>query len=678
MNGAWRCLVALLVAGLAAAPAGAGWTIFLPRPVDNGAELDLYFSEESEELDRGRASAAWSDDFGRQKLTLFSNGYVYHPRFLVYLLSVGGGFRQEEYASTSFGSSIEGDIDDTSLEYDAQLYLLPEHPYSFHLWASRFEPLLRERSTVLHDRVDSHRGLEATYRRKPYLARARVYDRTVERDLSRTDQQGLALSAEYFRELSGGRSISLAGAFDPSRFEVSTGLEGETSEAWVDSWVSLERFSLRSLLRRDDHRQEGRVAGSFDNEELNWEERLVVPLPWSLELEANYRYRDDETVTRAATPGAPEIDLSSTRNEAEVSLLHRLYDSLESRYRYQVNDTASSFGEVDNVLHAFDVDYRKAIPRGRLFLGMDLSRVDSGSDGGVAVGNEAHPDVAVPGRFTLDARNVDVRGISVFLESPRPPFEIIRLVEGIHYEVSQVGDTVEIFVVTLPPEFALNEVFDFRVSYLTTGRYELRSDMRRYDLSFDLLDGLITPYASWSEVDSEVLAGSFPGDALDSTTQTVGTSIQYGGFRLRTELQEVDWDVAPYESWLGELHYGGNLGRTTTLSASVSRHKRSYPEGRSRLDTERYREVFDTAAASLQQRLFDDTLVFSVGYSYSQMHSLIDSESYSFTSSLSWRIGLLDVTAGASRSTSETVARTTLRTGRDHDLYYVRLRRTLF
>lgn len=79
--------------------------------------------------------------------------------------------------------------------------------------------------------------------------------------------------------------------------------------------------------------------------------------------------------------------------------------------------------------------------------------------------NESHPAVPVPGSFTLGQPNADAGSITVFVQSPLPPFELIQLSESIHYTVVSVVDTFEIHVFTLPPQFVVPGVYDFLVSY---------------------------------------------------------------------------------------------------------------------------------------------------------------------------------------------------------------------
>lgn len=79
--------------------------------------------------------------------------------------------------------------------------------------------------------------------------------------------------------------------------------------------------------------------------------------------------------------------------------------------------------------------------------------------------NESHPAIQVPGSFTLDQEDAEPGSIMVFLESPLPPFQLIELIENVHYLVIPVGDSFEIRIFNLPPEFVVPETYNLWVSY---------------------------------------------------------------------------------------------------------------------------------------------------------------------------------------------------------------------
>jgi hypothetical protein len=286
--------------------------------------------------------------------------------------------------------------------------------------------------------------------------------------------------------------------------------------------------------------------------------------------------------------------------------------------------------------------------------------------------------VSVPGRIRLAGGNVDLGSLVVLVRSPIAPFELVRLTEGAHYLLAPVGNAVEVVVFALPPQLAVPGTYDLQVSYLTAGRFELRSDTRGYRLSVALFRDRLTPYVQHDELRSEVLAGTFPGTALDATTDVLGITLAHAPLRLRLEHQDVRWDVGPYEAWLGELQLASPVGVGTVLSASVSYLERDYARGRLGTSLVSEREVIENAAGNLQQRFAAGRMVLSLGGSYSRLRGVVANEAYSLTSSLGWRIGKLDLAAGASLSRAETPGRGPDASRRDTESFHLRVRRTLY
>ena len=87
----------MLVAGIGVASGVlvADASDFLPRPTRNGAYLDLFASHERDENAGGVRSFGWNDTFFKEKLTLYSSGFFYHPRFLQYQASIATALKQE-------------------------------------------------------------------------------------------------------------------------------------------------------------------------------------------------------------------------------------------------------------------------------------------------------------------------------------------------------------------------------------------------------------------------------------------------------------------------------------------------------------------------------------------------------------------------------------------------------
>ena len=670
--------VGLLAAFLQPRPVHAGWTDFLPRTLDNGAYLEVQGLLEEEENRNAERSFRWSDTFVKEKLTLFSNGYVYHPRFLLYRAAVTGVLSQERY-DTSLVPSKEWRPDD-GFEYDFNLHLLPEHPYNLNLFARRYEPLFSERFAGRENSVATSQGADFRYRRKPYFLHARYSDDDLTNGELSSNVRRLGLNGEYFKQFEDGDHLSVTAAYNPSRFARSTGLDGTSREALAGNLLAFGRYRLDSrlsstTLEQDDHR-----SRRFESDQFLWRERFDVDLPLRFHGVLTYRHQENDNRLPGAVPDESVTRSNLTRDLSAI-LSHQLFESLTSSYTFSRDTQDSLGGDSTSTSHQLAFSYDKTIPRGRLLLGSSFGRNDIESSGRNDVVNEPHVGVAVPGSFALQQENVDPASVLVFVRSPVSPFESIQLAEGVHYLVTSLVNALEIQILSLPPQFALPGSYDFTVSYsLTGGGFALASRYSSVTGSVQLFEDRLTPYASYSTVASELRSGSYPGAIPDSTTTTAGLLFRWGGLRVRGEYRDVDWQTSPYSLWLGELQYNGALTRSTRLHASASHRRWDYPQGRSTSSSgpqEAAVQTTDMAAVDVQQKLFR-RLLLSVGGSYSENHSIFDSRAHSLNATLSWKVGRTDLSAGASIYDSEAEGGGIAISGRTRRLYYLRLRRDLF
>ena len=554
----------------------AGWTDFLPRTLDNGAYLEVDGLFEEEENRYSDRTFRWTDTFFREKLTLFSNGYVYHPRFLLYRAAVTGLLSQERY-DTTLAPSEEWRPDD-GFEYDFSLHLLPEHPYTLNLFARRYEPLFTERFASRENSIATNQGADFRYRRKPYFVHARYSDDQLTSGELSSDVERLGLDGEYFRQYEDGDHLSVTAAYNPSRFDRSTGLEGTTQEALLGNLLAFGRYRLSSNLSSTQLEQDDRRSSHFESDQFLWLERFDVDLPMNFRGELFYRHQQRDNRFPAAAPGRSD-SLSNRSRDFSAMLSHDLFESLTSSYTLSRDLQDSQGGDSSSISHLLAFSYDKTIPHGRLLLGTSFGRNDLESSGQTDVVNEPHTGIAVPGSFTLLQQNVEPDSVFLFVRSPVSPFETVQLAEGVHYLLSNLANALEVQVLSLPPLFTLPGTYDFAASYsLADGGFALASRYSSVNGSVQLFDDRLTPYASYSTVTSEVTSGLYPGAVPDSATTTAGLLFRWGDLRGRGEYRSVDWETNPYSMWMGELQYT----RHPIALHPSARHRLAPPVGLSR------------------------------------------------------------------------------------------------
>ncbi len=666
--------ILLAAAGLACAPAFADWKNFLPSPFENGAYLDLFSSYEEDQNPSSPASFGWDDTFIREKVTLFSNGYFYHPRFLQYQASLSGALKQEDYHATFLETG--GWRHGTGYEYDIKTFLLPEHPYNLQLYALRYEPLFKQQASTQRNDLQEAWGGLFRYRKKPWFFNARFNDNTNRSDVITSEVRSVGADGQYFRRFDGGNQFSINGAYNPSHFTNSAGLDGRMTEYLFGNVVDLQRARLNFSLTGNDSDQQSPTSGDFASNQISWYEVLTLFLPLNFRSDVSYRIQNNES--HFTDPGiSADRKLTDLNKTFQIDVIQKLFQSLDSRYTYQDNTRESSGGDTDFFSHTLSLAYTKWIPDGRVLAGVTLGRSQTENRGPTDIVSEPHPATGVPGTLSLRQANIDPRTIAVFLRSPLPPFEVIQLVEGVHYTVSPVGNSFEIDIVTLPPQFALPGTFDISVSYsLIPADFTLRADDTGYNVAVELLDAMLTPYAGYATVRSDVLAGVFPGIPLDSTTTTLGLRFRRGPLRAMGEYQNLEWQVSPYTSRRAEVQYVSSLDPTTRLYAIVSYLHKYFSQGTSSVSPEPYTDETTTASGNFQKQVPAWGLVFSAGGAYSHLRGRVTGNAYSLNSALTWKMGKMDLSAGATVYSSDTEGTTGTLTSRFHQYYYVNLRRT--
>ena len=659
--------------------ARADWSIFIPRTLETHAWIDLYGLWEKDDLQTSQRRITWTDTFLKEKLTLQTAGYFYHPRFVRYRIALTGALKQEEFVESTLPPL--GRRDASSLEYDARVVFLPEHPYNLEIFGTRYEPLFREQYATQVDTVSTSSGADFRYRRRPLFLHARVSDDKIESALSTTDVKRLTLDGRFFKELSTGEKISFDARYAPSRLHDSAGFDGDTTDAAVGNLLESKRFRLFSNATRSDLSQRGgptTLEGT--SRQLAWLEQLTVDLPYRFRLESSWRFQDNRSEF-GAEGDAQRTALSNIGQNLEVDLKHQLYESLQSAYIFRWDASRSSGGDTRALSNSIIFNYTKIVPgpNGRFTAGVSLGQGETRNAGQTEVVDELHSGAAVPGSFLLEQPNVEAASVSVLVRSPQPPFDLVGLTEGVNYTLATVGNSLQVTVLTLPPEFLVPGKFDFRISYaLAAGEFKLRTRNLGQSASLALFDNLVTPYYSVNISRSDVLSGSFPSGGLDSDVYVAGVSFFRGPWRGRVEYEDVRWVISPWRGWRAEAQFVGSLGPSTNLNATGSWQDRRFGETFDSGARPAYTEKVTSASASLQRFLFSRTLTFSSGGSYSRIQGLADSRSYSLNATVSWRVGKLDVTGGASYTDAETQGGTDLASRTAHQYYYLRLRRLLF
>lgn len=449
----------------------------------------------------------------------------------------------------------------------------------------------------------------------------------------------------------------------------------------VTSSLQSRRFQLFSSVTLNDLNQSGGPSAlDVSSRQLSWYEQFTATLPAGFRAELYWRYQDNQS--EYAGPAAPSVtSLSNLHKSAEFDLKQQLYDSLLTTYVLRWDSNTSNGGVTTSLNNNLNFSYTKQIHpvRGRLSLGLSLGTGETENTGQSQVVDEAHPGTPVPGAFLLQQPGGDPASVVVFVRSPLPPFELVRLVEGLNYSVATVGNLLEITVVSLPPDFPVPGTYDFRVSYgLLVGEFKVRINTFAQSGSLSLFDNRVTPYYAYTAVTSDVLSGTYPGGGIDSRVLVAGLSYFNGPLRGRVEYEDVTWATSPWQGWRAEVQYIGPVTPLTNVNGTVSYRVRSFEATAGTGGLPAYTERITAASGSVQHFFFSRTLAISLGGSYSHITGLTASTAYTANLNLSWKVGRIDVLGGANYSNNYASDALAYSSRTVHQIYYVRIRRMLF
>ncbi len=361
--------------------------------------------------------------------------------------------------------------------------------------------------------VNTSHGADFRYRRRPWFFHTRFDEESTEYGESTTDVTRLGVDGMYYKDFANGGTFSVDGAFNPSRYETSTGLEGETEDARVGNLLDFGRWRLSSNVSWNQDAQRGNLdRRDIESDQLLWWEQFTAHLPFNLRAELGYRWQDSEN-RLPLRDGSTRIYDSQTQ-DLDFDLIHKLYLSLESTYSFRYGDQTSSGGESASTSHGLNFNYSKEIPaRSRIIANLGGSRTDSREQG---------PGQRRRGRAPGDAGARLVRaGAAEHRPRQRARHPALAAAAERAHRARRGGALHpdaggrRAGADGLRPAAAVRGARDLRdprlLSSSTTAATSLTTDTLSHSASVELFDQLLTPYYSYSELRSRTTSGYYGG-----------------------------------------------------------------------------------------------------------------------------------------------------------------------
>jgi hypothetical protein len=671
----WALVLIVATAALSARPPGAAAQAsdFLPRITSLGGSLEFGALRETQSNGAAR-TAHVSDTYLAERIALSVTGWVYHPRFLLFLAKGAFGLAHED-VGTPYRSSPPAGMQTTDLEdYELRTLLLPEHPYNLELFTVRRNPFQRGRIYPGSASVGTDTGAVLRLRDRPWAANLSAQTSTESSSGYHRGDDTISGNAVYFKDWG-----NIAGSY--SRVASDSSFAGSPSSATAEDYT-LEnqlrflgsRATLVSAAGRNLSTQRS-FSESDNDDRASWTERLSLALPLSFDVNLTYDRYDEWLQRQAAGAAASAL---RTRNEtAGLSVVQRLYHSLTTTYDLSRLSTSSSTGDTRGTTQALSEAYVKQIPGGLLSAGLSYGKSSLDRTGAVLVLSE---EQAAPlfGEFTLRQPGADPASVGVRVKSPATGV-FVALSPGINFDVAVVGDLLRVRITALPASARVSDplfAYSFSVTYsLPPGDTTIDTTTWGGSLRVELFDHVVSPYLAYADSSEHEFSGPASETVFDTTTSTLGLQLQWAPATLVVENQVVHSDINPYRRWRAQLDGRQGIGGNTIVQGQLLYISTSYGGGL--YQGAGFDEVTTGATLRVQQRWPRQNVTLLFGGSYTHATGLATHQVVSADAEATWVIRLLEVSASASLGRSEL----TTPEGRQesvHQLYLLKVTRKLF
>lgn len=643
---------------------------FYPQIVSSQGDLELNMTSQTTEYTQGDNKTTSTGTFYRETLNLAADGYVYHPRFQIFLTKLSGVL--DEGSNT--GSTIDTSRYTTStLNYELRTIFLPEHPYNLELFTLHRKETTPGTFWQGQSGTVDESGAIFKYKQVPYSGSASYDDISLESSNNTTDTKTYRAQVAYHTNV-----ISHSAAYSYAVSDSSFDVRNTREIATYGNTLRLADSVLNSRVNETTTDQQKPLNPELQTRMFSWSEQLVTPLPWNFSSTLSFEYVDETDTTGEALTDQSSQEQFNRSITTSLNLSHRLYQSLLSNFSMNQMSLKSSSGDMSSWSDTFNSLYTKAIPSGMFTAGIQFSTASVERQGTPVIINEVH-SAALLGSFTLTVQNIIQSTIQIQVKDPATG-TLMTLPQS-NYVVSQPGSNVQITITnvspaTLQPDPAY--AYEFQVSYSLSDQSKIDMISEGYSLKLDLLNYLLSPYYSYFTSNQEVVSGSVAGGPDRNSTEITGIASQHGPYSGFVEHQRFRSRLNPSETWKTNVQYLTPIAENTHFSALLSYLRTDYfPVSSTEGSTEGFRQETWGTDVKLDFRFPQNNLNFFMAGSYSVTRSAVDSTFLSVNSYLTWQLGLLSVNAGVQLSRTESL-QSTANVTMASQYYYVTLNRKLF
>jgi hypothetical protein len=619
---------------------------FAPKIYSTEGEILLDGSYENQQFTTANNSTSRSNTLFTERFILTTTGWVYHPRFLIFLAKIGAGLAHENITSDYAYTESQGWSTTFMPEYELRAVLLPEHDYNLELYTLRRDRYLPGTVILGYDTVGTDTGAIFKYKRRPWTYSLAYNYTTLDSDRYSTDTSTLRTNAVYFKDW---------GTFAGGYFHE----DSDNTYNTVSTNLKTDEYSLENQLRFWKNRgyltsnwseirfKQDSTFEDLDDRRRTWNERLNLDLPWHFNVNLYYNRYDETTETQLPNTNI-RTTLDNTSDTTGLTIIHRLYQSLVTSYNFTSLKITSSTGDTKGTVNALSTVYTKKIPKGLMIAGLSYSYSDIDRSGTPTILNET--DYAqLFGEFTLQQTDLNPDTIIIRIKSPFTN-AYVGLVKDTHYLVILIGNTVRIQIISIPPSVLSPDPFylyTFQVTYeLIRDDATITTTTYGGSLKLELFDNSVSPYFSYFHTEQNTNTGkTLAIEPLDDTTYIAGIYLQKQPYSLLLEYQDVQSNVNPYTLIKAEAIYRKDLSSYSRLHLKAlyqrTKHDETFGQDSG------FTEDFIGATLWFQRRYPQKNITLNVGATYNRSAGLNTRQSYSVDGELLWMLKQFELRAGA-------------------------------
>ena len=522
-------------------------------------EVELVAEKRTDEQGTSQNKRKSETDVFEERLRLKTDGDIYHPDFLLFNAMLGLGLAQQSIDLDDESDRHSESLSDYSVF--AELLRSKSYPTTFH--ATKSEELISRQFLGALRTERENRGASLSLRSEDWPM-------TFQYTTSDTEQDELsALAGDYFERederfrysVSHNFSESSHLSFDFDRTNVAQKSPGAFNETDTDRYTVLhdlifgrdEQHRLDSFLNFVDQ------SGSFDFENLQWEERLRLQHRDNFLTNYRLRFADYQRDT---------VDNTETRGQAGFE--HRLYESLITTANVFTSRTdLDAQGDLTQHGGTVALNYRKLNPWGLLHSTYSVNLTQSDQSGGTGTGvviDESHTATElVP--VELDRTNIEISTIRV-----KNSFGLLYQ-EGDDYTITEHNGRVWLNIITvggaIPPNFIEGQ--EFFVDYNFYIEPERQEDTLRQNFTIrERFKNDLSVYYAHRRQDESISSTLTEITPDEYTVNTVGADYSHKGLFLQAEYSDEESTQIPSTSKRLHGRYSWPISQDTTTSVRVS------------------------------------------------------------------------------------------------------------